>query len=201
MASRNPEFFCEICDKIFKTLTAQIAHNKSKAHIMKINNNNKTPKIKKRDKEKSSNKIKAGSKDYKLSKQKYKGNDFNSFFTTYQDNIIPLLRKSKYPIKYSVTCTIIFKHQKDNVYRSIHLASDNNRIAYNEYGIKNSIDEIRRELLEGIERSDNELKKSGWIINGFSKLMLHTNEINTLMGKSYVELPFRSNSVINIKKY
>ena len=120
-----------------------------------------------------------------------------------QNNIINYLNRFQ-NIKYQIELKVIFENINDvelskDSYRTIKIRSDQiTKLGYNvvtENDILNSIESFSQQLDSDVLK----LVGSGWRIHLFKNIKIYVALINTLLGSSYIQLPFDCRSVINVK--
>ena len=120
-----------------------------------------------------------------------------------QNNILNYINRFQ-NIKYQIELKVIYENINDNEitresYRTIKIRSDQlTKLGFNlvnENELLNAISSFPSQL-------DNDLLKvvgSGWRLYSFKNIKIYIVLINTLLGSSYIPLPFKCNSVVNVK--
>ena len=136
--------------------------------------------------------------DIEISKQHRKTNSILEYVYEFMDKIKEKLTTQEMTFKYSISVKVVMRNSKDDEYRTFQILSTNGFQVMNIIN-DDELDSVIQSLESEFENIDNRLQGSGWILDSFVKIMLHMNGVNALRGNSYIKLPFKSNSIINIQ--
>lgn len=188
---------CELCNKSFYTSQGLSSHLRSKPHKDKERRVTNQSNEREENEEVEDERIEDVVKEFRLNRCTYEGNNLKDFIKRYSNRFDSLILRQKYPFKYNLSFRTIYKHEDGKECSLLNTTSAN--IAYNANDV--SLTDLITDALKLLEKDDERLHKSGWNIIGFNRLMLRIQKINVLAGESYIELPFKTKDLINVKNY